>query len=406
MFHTRVGGVRTWVLLCVCLTLGLALNGCSDEPTQANSLVAALPFSELVVRDTTISATAGLSFRQYTVMDGRVNLIGRYGGYTAYTLIEFYPSYFASRDTALVYSAKLTLTVVTSLGSAGAPFGFNVYRLDRSWSETSFTWDSLQSGLYDPSVIRGSFTSVAAGPDTQQIVVNLDTAMVRDWLATPTSTTATKYGIILVPTPSTNIVLGIHEFATDSASYYPSLQIIAGNTSGTARDTMVPYNQGIDTFVGNIDNLAADPTLLYMQAGVAYRSALTFDVSFIPKGSIVNSAELLLDRKPGTSMLTRFTADTVLSPHVLLSGTDNSVFESELTSAYGRRKAGTPYTFSLDMRHAVQSWVRGPNYGVLLRQTSGYEYSCFDLLTFYGPLAADPAARPRLKVIYSQKKIQ
>jgi hypothetical protein len=121
---------------------------------------------------------------------------------------------------------------------------------------------------------------------------------------------------------------------------------------------------------------------------------MRFDVSGIPRGATVTSAELLLERDPATSQLNKFTIDSVVSMHLLLN--DSLAFEGPAT--YGRRKAGTSYTFSIDSRHVVQSWIRGPNYGLLLRVYD--EFNNFDLYTFSGRRTTDEAKRPRLNIKY------
>ena len=393
--------VVTSTFLMGCL-IALALAGCSEDPTESNSLTSSLPLSDFIIRDTTIRANASSTFRHYVAMDGRINMLGQQGGYTAYTALEFYPTYFPIRDTILVLSARLKLYTISRFGDSIGTFNFNAYSINRSWSETTLQWDSVQTGFYDATTSRGSYTGFAA-PDTQQIVINLDTAMVRGWLTTAGNTS--NYGIMLVPSPGSTLIRGLHEFlhlyetSYDSTYYYPTLEIIASGPSGT-QDT-ANYNQGIDTFIGNIDNLNTNPSLIYVQAGVVYRAMLNFDASFIPKGSIINSAELQLTRDPATSRLGRFSADSSVAANFLISATDFTLYDG--TTATGLRKAGTPYTYSFDTRHAVQSWVREANYGILIQTGVANQYSSLDLVTFFNE-QADAAHSPRIRIIYSVRK--
>ena len=374
------------------LTLGVI--GCSDELTPESSL-GPPGFGDFIIRDTTVPAFASSSFRQIIPMNSAPNLIGNSGGYTAYSLLQFG---FLGRDTVNVVSARLTLRAVTWYGDSSATFGFKVCKINQAWQPT-FTWDSLQSfsGFYDPTP-RGAYS----GPihaDTESIVLDLDTAMVRAWLQLSTNT---SYGIILVPS-NQNIVRGFEAFnyISDSTTFYPTLQIIARNVAGTVQDTTL-YNTGIDTFLGNVD-LTSNPELLYVQSGVSYRTRINFDISFIPHGAIINSAEMLLERNPAASRISKFTRDTVIETHLLTSGTDTSQFEVLLSPTIGRRKAGSFTTFSFDVRRAVQIWVRGPNYGIMLRPGLT-ELDSFDLYTFYSSAAANTALRPRVKIIYAVKK--
>lgn len=393
------------VAVGVLIAVGMAAAGlsCSEDPTPENSLVAALPLAQFVFHDTTVSAAGDSSFRQYTPMNSDINLLGTYNGYTAYLPLEFYPSYFPTRDTATVLSAKLMLHAASWFGDSTAPFAFTVYRVLRAWDPSSLQWDSLQMSLYDPSTVYGTYSGTV-GPDTETIVVNLDTGMVHQWLESNTSTTTTKYGIILIPAPQTNVVRGFYAFDV-ADSLVPSLEIIARNPSATAPDTST-YTNGQDTFAGNIDNLLSTPTLLYVQSGVPYRSMLKFDVSFLPRGAIVNKAEMLLHRDASTSHATRFTTDTAVAAHVLVSGSDFTQFQV-IDVSMGRRASGTSDLFSFDLRHAVQYWIALPNYGILLtgpRAIDGLgldgENTTFDLTTFFST-RADSTLRPRLRILYS-----
>jgi hypothetical protein len=390
-------GQRSWLqylTFSVVTIVSLTVIGCSDELTPENSL-APPGFGDFTIRDTTVPAFASSSFRQIISMNSTPNLIGNSGGYTAYSLLQFL---FLERDTVNVVSAKLTLHAVTWHGDSSATIGFKVCKINQSWQPT-FSWDSLQTfpGFYDPAP-RGSYSG-SIHADTESIVVDLDTSMVREWLQL---STITSYGIILVPS-NQNVVRGFDQFnyISDSTTFYPTLQIIARNVAGTVQDTIL-YNTGIDTFVGNVD-LTPNPELLYVQSGVSYRSRINFDVSFIPHGAIINSAEMLVERNTAVSRISKFTRDTVIETHVFTSGTDTSQFEVLVSPTIGRRKTGSFTTFSFDIRRAVQIWVRGPNYGIMLRPGLN-ELDSFDLYAFYSSAAANTALRPRVKITYAVKK--
>ena len=382
--------------------LALLLSACSEDPTEENALTAALPLEEVEVHDTTVFASSTSSFKAFIPMDGKLNLLGKSDEYTALLPMAFYGALFPVRDTVLVESATLKLKAVTWSGDSTAPFGFTVHRILRNWNQSTVTWDSVQTGFYDAGVTHGSYASGAA-PDTHTVTVDLDTALVRAWLQPSTDTTTTKFGIILVPTASTNIVRGFEGFESSPDSVLPTLEIVATNVAGTTRDTSV-FTQGVDTFAGNRDNLITDPGLLYAHAGIVYRSTLQFDVSFIPRGAIVNKAEMQLVLDPATTRLTRFTADTVVSPHILLSSSGSSVFESDRPSAYGRRKEGTSNIFTFSVPHAVQFWLLGANYGLLLKTVTGPETGTTELYTFFSHAASDSSTLPRMQILYSTAK--
>ncbi len=387
------------------LTLSLTLTGCSEDASQSNSLVSPVPLPDFNYRDTTFYADSSASFLQRIPTNGDVNLLGRFGNYTASLLLQFTPAYFPARDTASVYNALLTLRSVSWTGDSLSTLSFNVYQILVPWSSGTFTWDSLNASFYDGSVARGTCT-VPPGPDTQRVAITLDTALVRQWLRTTTSTTTSKYGIILVPTGG-NIVRGFDHFSLDTASA-PALTIIAGSPAGPQRDTS-SYHLGIDTYVADYtQNLLSDPAKLTIQSGIAYRSMVHFDLSFVPRGTMILSAQLSLERDPATTRVSRFTGNEEVSGHVLLSSSSATSYE---TYPYSRAslQSGTSNTFAMEIRHAVQTWLKGTNYGLLLTAPSGLESgstndaerSTLDLYTFYSHRATDPSLRPRLKIIYA-----
>jgi hypothetical protein len=395
IMHNRIG---RWLL--VLFAISVLLSACSDEPTEQNALLTPhLPYVEMAVRESTIVADSGTTFREYAAMNSTASLVGRTGNYSASMILAFYSSYFQDRDTVRVLSAKLHLHGASFYGDSTGQVGFTVHRLNRSWSQTTFTWDSLGTDFYDASDVRGTYAG-RIGKDTEEVVIDLDTVMARQWLITPTTTEASyRYGMIFVPTSSATTVRGFQSFENDSSNWVPTLVLICQNAAGTVTDTST-FTNGIDTFVGNIDDLNSDPKLFYLQAGVNYRSIVKFDVSWIPKGAIVNSADLTLQRDPSTSFINRFAGDTSIAVHPMEGSLTTSSFGSGSTA---KLIPGSLTTYSADVAGEVQAWVRGANYGALLRIYGVREFESFTLVTLYGN-TADNAHKPRLKIIYSVPK--
>jgi hypothetical protein len=389
------------MLLWIAATCSGVFLSCSQDPSEANSLVASLPFTGFTTRDTVLTASTSKFERIYAAMEGNLNLVGRNGTYEAYSILQFYPSTFPIRDTISVLSATLTVRFVTWYGTAGALLEFTVYRVTRGWSSSTVKWDSVQTGFYE-STPRGTF-NISAAPDSFDAVIPLDTAMVREWFSSNTSTTESKYGLILVPNTTTqNSVRGMYSFgAGDTTVHSPKLIVIAANAAGTTRDTST-FTFGQDTFVGTDDHSGADPNLLFVESGVNFRAALTFDVSQIPRGAILNRADLLMEQDPASSRISIFAGDTAIATHALLTDSSlSSNFSFEDAASLGRHVPGKATSFSFDIRTIAQSWIRGPNYGVLLRFPAAQEFSSADLISFYGATVQDTLRRPRLKITYS-----
>jgi hypothetical protein len=393
-------------VLAAALGLGLLAGaGCSEEPTVGNSLVADLPLTGFVTKDTTIAAAAGNAYRTYVPQDGLLNLVGRNGSYSAYLILQFSAAWLPDRDTASVFGASLRLRSATWAGISGAPFGFTVHRITRAWSPYTLTWDSvgadpIASGFCEAAV-RGTFAGVV-GLDSAEF--SLDTAMVREWLQTTTPSTTTQFGIILLPSSQTQDgVHGFKEFSESSTlADLPTLTIVAGNSAGTILDTNT-YRIGFDTFVGTDSHPTGPTDDLIMQGGVHYRSLLSFDVSGIPRGAIINRATLTLAQDVSASQISAFITDPAIASHMPLDTTDLRRLNVEDPNAIGRPVAAGSTTWSFDVRNATQSWLRGPNYGLVLRVPSAQEYQSADVYAFYNALAADSSLRPRLSVLYSIK---
>lgn len=376
---------------------GMLLAACSESITNPDTPGSGLIGRDVIVRDTVLNVINDTTFLQRIAPDGiflsplRQNLVGKSDNYTAHTAIRFNVA--LARDTINVLSARMILRLVTWQGDSAGTFAFNVHKINSAWTESQLTWRQADStGFYDASVV-GSY-SASIGPDTQYISVNLDTAMVREWFR---SNTTTNNGMLLVPAGSSSIIRGIHAFVYDSAHFQPKLEVIARGTSTTLNDT-TSIQVGIDTYVADVNPAPLDPQRIFTQAGIAYRSRLNFDVSHLPRGAVVNSAELLLHRDPTRTTVNKFTPSPQPIVHALLS---NDSTDMDVISSAGSLKTGTANTFSFDVRRQVQLWENGINYGLILRQPTLNEFSTLDIYTFYSSETTDPALRPRILVKYS-----
>lgn len=386
------------------LVAALTLAACSETPTETDSVGAVLVPNTLSIRDTSLSAGSWATFKQTVPMDSatdafgyKVNitdLVGRTGHATANAAINF--TSLPNRDTIQVLSATLTLRLVSWFGDSAGTFACTAHKILTGWTASGLTWDSVQTGFYESGIIRGSYGGRVEA-DTQVISLQLDTAIVREWLQ---PSTITSNGILLVPSQTTSVVRGINAFGYDSTQFWPTLTVICRNTAGTVLDT-TQYTSGIDTFVGTVDDIATNTALMYLQSGVAYRSTLQFDVSGIPRGALINTAELRLVRDPSASRISKFSGSPQFSVHVLLSGSDYTMFENDPVVA---SQVEATDTFAVDIRHAVQIWLKGSNSGLLLRATDLSEFNSFDRYALHGPSAQNEAVRPRLKIVYSLQK--
>jgi hypothetical protein len=221
--------------------------------------------------------------------------------------------------------------------------------------------------------------------------------MVRNWYRT--DSTSTSFGILLNPTGSSTLIRGFQAFIDGDTTFkfQPELHVSARSTVNgvSVFDTL---RVGADTYVANVDPFVINPQRIYSQAGIAYRSKMRFDISKLPEGAIINSAELLLERDSVLTNVSRFTSSSQPSVHAL---TDNDSTKFESLSATGAVKSGTSHTYSFDVRRQVQLWTNGANFGLILRQPNTNEYGTLDLFAFYSREATNAAQRPRILVKYT-----
>ncbi len=385
--------------------LVVVLPSCSDDPTEQNALL--FPGNGLPTvgtRDTTIFAVSDTTLLARIAMNGPQNLVGAASGlssaYSASALIRFTPGLFPARDTASVFSATLNLHFVYHRGAPGGQLAFNIYRISTEWDESTFTWDSLQanSQFYDATRARTlngqPFVITLTNPDSQTVRIPLDTVMGREWYQTLTSTDVTKFGIILVPTNSCNVVGGFSSFSADSISYYPAVTIIAGNASGTLLDTAT-YSNGFDTLAGNVQ-IPLSPATMTIQAGMAFRGLVRFDLSFLARGTVINSAEVMVDRRTDPTLLT--TPSDSLEVHFTADAAGDLLSS---TSSILTPKSGSTSTLAGNITSFAQLWLVSPNYGLVVRIPTPGEMCTFDLMRLYGSQATQTALRPRLHITYT-----
>lgn len=391
-----------WVRTAVStLFISLMAVGCSESITNPLTPGSGLQRNDVIIRDTTLVAVSDSVFLLRIPPDSLLfaptqrNLIGKNGNYTALAAVRFYPP---ARDTVSVLSAKLTLRFISRQGDATGSFGFTVHKILSEWNQRSLNWPKAnEAGFYEAGVVRGSYSSTST-VDTQVVTIELDTAMVREWFRSG----QTSYGVLLVPTPASTIIRGFSAFDYDSSQFWPKLEVIAtdANRTGRFRDTTSYQDPaGADAYVANADPFPIDSERIYTQAGIVYRSVLKFDISKLPPGTIINSAELQLERDGALSQVFGYSPDPTPVVHAITQR-DSVIFESPF--ATGALKGSSTTTFAFDIRRQVQLWVNGANNGLLLRQSLANEINTLDRFVFYGSRATDPAKRPRIVIKYTQ----
>jgi len=323
-----------------CLAFGLALffaTGCTEDPTAESLLGSQLITTRVALAETTITAAGTLTKKRPIPMNSATNLVGKFGGYLAYAPIRFAP---ILNDTVNVVTASVRLKLTSRFGNLTGPFNLNVYKILKDWREDTLTWRGVTTDFYDPVSI-GLLTATAMA-DTEEVYVTItDTTLMRNWLQ---GTGDPNYGLLLFPDPSCDVVRGFEalNFFPDSATIPPTLQIETRGPTGTL-DTL-KYAPIWDTFVGNVDGFDSDSTRVTVQAGVVYTGIFKFDVSFLPQGSIVTSANMILHLDDAATLLSSPLTEKVVASRVVLSPSDTLLLESTFTR--GEVRGSNPNEFT------------------------------------------------------------
>lgn len=383
----RIEVSKLFILLSLVL-LSLHWVGCSDEPTSVG--LGLLSSQDLVrVDTTTVAAASGTTFRKRVSTGSSGNLlVGKVLGYEARSLLSF-STIPDTLKSATVLSANLVLKPAYRFGPTENILSFSVYKMNTGWTEAGVRWDSVGTTSYEPT-IRGEFAKAFA--DSDSVSVTLDPNLVSGWFQAAGSEPI--YGVVLVPTNESKTIVGFNSFQSAQTSKIPYL-IVKYSKGGT--ESTISFSAGQDAFVANIDNLASDPSLIYVQAGVAYRSIVKLDFSTIPQHVGIHDAtlELTLKRSPSPPLNSHLVDSLFTRFYLSQDSTDNSLL------LIGRRLDPNSDVYSFTITPYVQRWINGrANFGLELNAWT--EISSLDLFTFYSA-SADASLRPRLRVTYSRQ---
>ena len=371
--------------LLLILPFILLISGCSDDPNSVGiSLVPKL--DGLKIDSLQVTALTSTNYRTRVTGTSTIILLGRYSTLEARTAFQFV-NIPTTRTTAVIDSAVLTFVVASRFMDSSGTISFEVHRMTRSWAESSVNWDSLQAAnqIYSDT-IDGKF-NIAVSPADSLISIRID-SVAAHWMREGNSS---PYGIILVPTVSLHpVVLGLRNLDLMTGSLIPALRVIFHDSLGVDSVIQTAY-QGVSAADGP---MPSPPTRLFLQAGVAYRGRLLFDVSSIPKNASVTSAALELHIDTSLSVLNQYSTDSLIVNFLPDSTKPDSI---QLATLGVPTLTKTGFTF--DIRNIVQNWVIGRrNQGLVLRAYG--ETWTIDRFACYDAFAA-PGLRPRLRIKYT-----
>jgi hypothetical protein len=377
----------------------LATGGCADAPTSVGARILPAGDRPLLRQDTLYAVSHSQMQAIFNTSYGGYVLVGDTANFSAWTFLQFTAlpdSFYFST----ISQATITMTCRYRFGSPSAPLSFDVYRAVRSWQGDSLNVDSLiqrPGDYYDPTPL--TTVSVPAIADTGTIQFSIpDTALVRSWFNAYPDSLQQTYGLVLRPT-NANVVRGFGSFSNTITALRPKLDIQYSLPTSSGPYT-VQY--GLSKFVASVppaDVLKDTSSYVYMQNGVGIRGQLLFDISRLPRSTVVNRAYLEVFLAAPQSLRTGLAPDSLS----FYMATDGSLILSlARTSVALRDSAGRQY-YQMDVRDYLQNWLGAPTTPRRIGLTGAAETEALDLLVINSSdsTRTPRALRPRIRLIYS-----
>jgi hypothetical protein len=374
------------------------LISCTDEPSSlgvefiTGELVSVKTFDSQI---DTINQSSSYFKNVISLGSSTWILLGKYQDIEASTLLRFIFGFSDSLRTDIidgninVLDSWIVLRNRYTFGDTLASLEFTTHKVNSDWSFTTFTIDSLSKLQYENEDVGSNLVATDSN-----YTFNLDESLVLSWMKNSADNALeSNYGIYLIPKDMSGKITGF-EALTGLSSEAAKLFVVIEKT-GVYTDTINGFVIGDVSLVdGEVPNLPSG--IIGMQSSIAVNSKLTFDVSGLPQGLVVNSAEVVLSQDSLNSMKG--------------SGFNNSLRASFLRYNDSLNTQGNAVAlifndnkFIGNITAFLRNWVdTGENNGLLLQ--AGNQFDGLELFAIYGSDAVDLQLRPRLKVTYTIKE--
>ena len=293
----------------------------------------------------------------------------------------------------IVKSATMQMIPRYLLGDKTANLNFSVYQVRSNWSPVGFDRDSIPSLVYDPVDVSSGFTV-----NDTLVKFNLRNDVVTQWLkySADSNSAPKNFGLLLKPKSSTQKIVGFYSADASSSTNETILSVILERPS-IRQDTLgvSPYFH-IYYLTGSLPPLNNN---LILQGGIGLKGTVFFDLSTLPKNIIVNKAFLELNVDTTSTIDGNPSSDSLFAQMLADSTTKKLTKESTVVTILAKKNK----IYTGDIAWMVQKWQNGEsNQGILLSLWD--EYSSAARIAFYGSKDPNKALRPKLKIIYMQKK--
>ncbi|MDP1677901.1 MAG: hypothetical protein Q8L88_13670 [Bacteroidota bacterium] len=385
----------------------LLIVGCAEKPKNIGDSL--LDQSDIFnIEDIVVYSSSDTSYRiAYAAGFSSTLLAGKLSNNDeSITLINFLPDEsIDSLKDAVIDTVELSLFIEYRLQPASPMIELDIKKIETSWSQSTFTYDSLPLLQISADSILGTFKDSMNYNAT--IIAQINKDYIRRWADSyiDTGNHSKFYGFALQARTIPTGLIGFTSF-NSPLEIFPRL-LIKYTKNGTRDSVVLTY--GEDTFVSKF---ATPPTLtpITVQGSFGIRSKINFNLDYLKNKPLVNrptinkaSLELTLDTTANT--LSGYVPDSV----VAFLAMDSSIVSDRSDSTifvFGYRKEVVPNSspiYSFNVANNVQRWINGlkPNYGLTLRWAA--EFSSADKVVFFSSTAADSTKRPKIKITYSTK---
>ena len=291
----------------------------------------------------------------------------------------------------VVSSAKVQLYKSYNYGDSTAHLDYTVHSINTSWTSTGFTIDSLPNLLYDAADVSSnkSFTDTL-------YQFNLSNDLTLRWLNIYANSQTPDNGVVVIPTQNTSKIVGFYALTSTTDVNIPFLVIVL-NKPGVYQNDTLKFSTVADLSVITGNPPQNQTEYIFVQSSVELESRVQFNLSKVPQHAIVNYAELQLTIDTTQSVFGSTYSDQLTANYI----NDSTHIDSLSTNAVTLNRIGSLYTGNITTY--VQNWLSTKiNEGIQIR--SGTYDTGLELWTLKGSNASEPSKRPRLKIIYTNKK--
>mgnify|MGYP005840616501 CR=1 FL=1 len=371
---------------------------CGDEPSSLGSNL----LNQDVINILSLDSEKDSLFQSYGVYRQVLSLsnadrllLGRKDNAQASILIRFLIYLNDSITTQfknnqlVVTDAFIQFTKNYSFGDSLAPLDYTVHNILSSWS-TGFTSDSLSLLSFD--AIDISSNKVFSDSINS---FKLDNSVAYSWLkAHADSNFSVNNGLYIKPSLSSNKIIGFQALSTLDVPLPYLFTVI--EKPGVYVDTLKFFpSVDLSVITGTIADVGSEN--FAVQSGINSLATIFFDLSNLPRTSVINNAVLIL------------TLDTLQT--VTGSSFSNSLRVNYLTDSANLAIDSTSLIFMDRVNHTFRATVTSYIQQSLIKKNyQGFLISAADkmngmeLFAVRGSNASIYAERPKLEIIYTMPK--